>query len=273
MDHTPSSSHSLHEEFLNALVAELDSDNSVDIVGIALGGSHARGEATRYSDVDFLCFFRDNVSPPLKKFVPREGYLLAIASRTIAAMRNEFTKPEAAIYAIPAIQNMHILLDKDGTHHALQQEARNFRWEPLQKRANEVAGTMMMWNTEEIHKVLGILSQGDALTFSSAMTTFPVHIARTVAVQRGIFITSDNMLYRQVHEAVGPKSRWTQAHLQAVSIDPGPTYISPLRWKGSALLRLYHETVSLLQPFLSQAERDVMEQAMHLIAASGLMLS
>lgn len=51
----------LSEEFLNALVTELDND---DIVGIILGGSFARGEARPYSDVDIACFVRDAVKLP-----------------------------------------------------------------------------------------------------------------------------------------------------------------------------------------------------------------
>jgi predicted nucleotidyltransferase len=40
---------SLTDDFLHELVQELDHE---DIVGIMLGGSYARGTATRYSDVD-----------------------------------------------------------------------------------------------------------------------------------------------------------------------------------------------------------------------------
>lgn len=40
---------SLSDDFLNALITEIDTD---DIAGITLAGSHIRGEATPYSDVD-----------------------------------------------------------------------------------------------------------------------------------------------------------------------------------------------------------------------------
>ena len=47
--------------FLKELIAELDNDT---VRGIVLGGSHARGDATPYSDVDLACFVPDTLSPP-----------------------------------------------------------------------------------------------------------------------------------------------------------------------------------------------------------------
>src|SRR5438067_8736102 len=75
----------LSEEFLNALVAELDND---DIVGIILGGSFARGEARPYSDVDIACFVRDAVKLPQKRFFYRDGRLGRCASRCCARDSN-----------------------------------------------------------------------------------------------------------------------------------------------------------------------------------------
>ncbi|HYT36981.1 MAG TPA: nucleotidyltransferase domain-containing protein, partial [Ktedonobacteraceae bacterium] len=54
----------LSEEFLNALVIELNNDN---IVGIILGGSYARNEATPFSDVDIACFVPDSLKPTPKR--------------------------------------------------------------------------------------------------------------------------------------------------------------------------------------------------------------
>ena len=47
------------DEFLQTLVTEFDND---DIVGITLGGSYARGNATPYSDIDLACFYKDEPS-------------------------------------------------------------------------------------------------------------------------------------------------------------------------------------------------------------------
>src|SRR6266571_5343116 len=65
----------LSEEFLNALVIELNNDN---IVGIILGGSYARNEATLFSDVDIASFVPDSLKPTPKRFIYRDGRLLSI---------------------------------------------------------------------------------------------------------------------------------------------------------------------------------------------------
>jgi hypothetical protein len=69
----------LSDEFLNTLVVELDND---EIVGIILGGSYARNEATPFSDVDIACFVPDSMKPPPKRFIYRDGRLLSIGYRT-----------------------------------------------------------------------------------------------------------------------------------------------------------------------------------------------
>src|SRR5690349_15462075 len=86
---------SLSEEFLNALVAELDND---EIIGIILGGSYARNEATPFSDVDLACFVPDSMKPPPKKFSYREGRLVSIGFKAIAGVRSELARPERAIF-------------------------------------------------------------------------------------------------------------------------------------------------------------------------------
>ena len=45
----------LSDAFLQAIVAEIDSD---EVTAMILAGSHVRGTATRYSDVDFARFVR-----------------------------------------------------------------------------------------------------------------------------------------------------------------------------------------------------------------------
>ena len=52
---------SVSDTFLTELIAEIDDDT---MRGIVLGGSHARGDATPYSDVDLACFVPDTLSPP-----------------------------------------------------------------------------------------------------------------------------------------------------------------------------------------------------------------
>lgn len=260
---------SLSDEFLNTFIKELDSD---EIVGIALGGSHARDDATPYSDVDILCLVQDVVKPGPKRYTYQNGHLMSIATKTIADLRRDFTRPESAFITVPSTRTLRILLDKDGSLARLIQDARDFTWEPLQEAANVRVRSMMMISTEVVHKMLGILLKEDALAFSSALTTFPLRLAEMVVLQRGILITSDSTRFRQVWESIGLNSAWTQAHLRAISVDPGLVDAPSLRRRGSALLNLYRETVILLCSCLSPTEGEVVEQALRVIDASGFVL-
>ena len=263
---TPSRSAPLSDEFIKAFVTELDSD---DVIGIGMGGSHVRGEATPYSDVDLMCFFSDTVLLPKKRFIYRDGRLVGIATRTVAGVRRDFTRPEIALHAVPMMQELRILLDKDGSIGVLQRDALDFSWESVQEAANAYARSMMMSSTEQVHKMLGILLNDDALAFSSAMTTFPVHLAQLLAIQRGVLIKTDSRFFYQLQESIGLTSAWTQAHLRAVSIEPPPADVPSLQWRASAFLSLYLETVNLLRPIMHPTECEVIEQTLRMIEASG----
>ena len=260
----------LSEELLDTFIREFD---RLEVVGIAIGGSHVRGEATPYSDVNLLCFYSDVIVPPPKRYMFRQGRLIGLASRTVAGVRRDFTQPEVALYAVPMIQELSILLDKNGTLQQLQQEALAFNWEQIRPSVSARVDAIMLRCTEEVHKMLGILFRGDELAFVSTMTTFPMHLTQAVVLQYGVFVTTDNCYYRQVREAVGLSSPWTQAHIRAVCIDPGPAHILPLLWRGGVLLALYRETVRLLLPAMLSPDREVVEQTLRIIDASGLALS
>jgi predicted nucleotidyltransferase len=86
MSNEPHTTPLLSNEWLHALVSELANEN---IIGIILGGSHVRGEATAYSDVDIACFISDSATLPRKRFIYRDGHLVNIEAKTVAAVRHE----------------------------------------------------------------------------------------------------------------------------------------------------------------------------------------
>lgn len=68
----------ISDAFLKELIGEID-DNTIR--GIILGGSHARGNPTPYSDVDLACFVAYTFRPLRKRYQYREGYLVSIGRR------------------------------------------------------------------------------------------------------------------------------------------------------------------------------------------------
>ncbi len=256
----------LSEEFLNALVAELDND---DIVGIILGGSFARGEARPYSDVDIACFVRDAVKLPQKRFFYRNGRLVSVAATNATDIQSRLTNPERAFLFTAG--RRRVLLDKDGSVTRLMQEIDAFNWQPLQAVASRNANFYLMIAAESAHKVLNELVSGDELALSYAVASLFSQLTLIVAIQRGVLVKSDSTYYRQIEESVGLDSIWTRYHRIAAGVDTGSADVPPLVARGIATLHLYQETANLLWSILEPPQREVIEQTVRVIKKAGLL--
>ena len=256
----------LSEEFLNALVAELDND---DIVGIILGGSFARGEARPYSDVDIACFVRDAVKLPQKRFFYRSGRLVSVAATNATDIQSRLTNPERAFLFTAG--RRRVLLDKDGSVTRLMQEIDAFNWPPLQAVASRNANFYLMIAAESAHKVLNELVSGDELALSYAVASLFSQLTLIVAIQRGVLVKSDSTYYRQIEESVGLDSIWTKYHRIAAGVDTGSADVPPLVARGIATLHLYQETANLLWSILEPPQREVIKQTVKVIEEAGLL--
>jgi predicted nucleotidyltransferase len=246
----------LPDALLNTLVTELDNDY---IVGITLGGSYVRGEATPYSDVDLACWVKDAVNLSPRRFVYRDNRLISIGTKTVTAVREDLSKPERAILFVAG--QRRVLLDKDGSVTRLVQEVASFTWEPLQPAANQFASLRMMLLAEWVHKILSGLFKRDELALSFVISEFFFSLTEAVAVQRGILIKSGSTYYRQVQDAIGQDSAWTRYHRQVAGVDPIPAEVTPVITRSIASLHLYRETVALLRPTLQPDHLAIAEQA------------
>lgn len=255
---------SLSDDFLNALIAEIDTD---DIAGITLAGSHIRGEATLYSDIDLACWVPDAMPQPLKRMVYRNGHLVSIGFKKGTDVRRALTQPYLAIWVGASLQTPGVrrtLLDKDGSVTELMYDLANFRWETLQESADFFASDWLMLMTEMAHKILSELSKNNDLGIAYASEKLLSHLTEVVAVQRGVMIKTDSTYYLQVEEATGLDSTWTTYHRQVAGVDV-PLNMHPAKARGIAALHLYRETVKLLWDILLPAHREVIEQTLAII--------
>ena len=257
----------LSETFLAELVAELDDDSMIALI---LHGSYAHGDATAYSDIDISRIFKDEVqSLPLKRYVIRHGYLVSISAHTISEYRERFTLPQEAIFAIPTVRQARILLEREHAFSLLQHEAEAFTWEPLQPAANRYVSRVLEEYTEHVLKILRALALQDILALAEMVPALVMAATDAIAVQRGILITSGNTYFRQVQESVGFDSSWTTYHRRAAAIDIDVTSIKPLEASGFAALRLYRETVLVLQPYLDPQTWEVARYIVTVIEQTG----
>ena len=265
MTEHPSSPIFLPNEFLAKLLPEIDDDTVITII---LHGSYARGDALPpYSDVDLVRITKETPDQSQhKQFFWYNGYLLNLSSRPLSIYKEWLTLPQEAISRVSTIRDAHILLEKDGAFRAFQQEVLNhWTWEPLQGAANAYAGQLLVELSEVILRTIGAVQFHKTVMLVERIC---LHILPTVTeaigVQRGILATGNNYLH-QVQEIVGLDSRWTHFYMEAAGISDNEGPPKSLRRRGIAALRLYQETIHLLQPHLSHEYLETIEPLLGMI--------
>jgi predicted nucleotidyltransferase len=253
---------SLSNPFIKRIVAELDGE---DVVAIGLTGSYARGAATPYSDVDIYRFGQQSAKDAYDRYALRmmEGHLVSITKATVQAKREDMSEPDTAIWAVPGLQQMHILLDKSGELATLKQEAECFQWEPLQPAADYYASAELMGNAEEVHKIMGGLLKHNDSTALYGSYGLVLGLARVLLVQRGLLLESENAFFQRVQEAAGSESDWSKHFRIAAGFDtlPGET----VRMRAVASLQLYSETADLLHAIIKPEHLEVVDTTLQRI--------
>lgn len=239
----------LPEPLLSALVADLTADPAV--IGVLLGGSYARGDATPFSDLDLAPFYPDEAVLPPKRFFYRAGILVSISPKTVAAWRAGFTTPELALVVVPSLRSARLLYDPLGALAALQGEAAAFVWADLQQAAYQRCGHLMIFAAEWVHKILGAIMDPYHATLAYAIQDLTAELTQNMALFHGVFIQSHNIYYAQVQTAVGDDSLWSLLHRASLGYDH-----QPLRERGFASVRLYGATASLIAEVLTPDQRD-----------------
>jgi predicted nucleotidyltransferase len=259
----------LPEDFLRRLVAEYATP---DIVAVALAGSYARGEATRWSDVDIIRYMTALPTSSEERYTLtiHDRRLVSLTTTTIATKEAEMAQPEEAIFVVPGLRQARILHDPTGALAALHQRARDFTWEPLREAANAWISEMVMGQAEEAHKLLGALTCHDESAAIYAAHGTVKGLTQAVAVGRGVLIESENSYFRQIQRAAGEESAWTRHHRIAAGFAAPNPQSPPAEAIAIAALHLYRETADLLRSSLLPRHLPVIEATLAAIAASGL---
>lgn len=96
------------EPLLAQIVEEIVGPNTE---AIALGGNHARGAATRFSDLDITHFLL-NLPPTNPKFHAfQSGMLINVGQKSLAQEHTALTQPDRAIVIVPAYRELRVLHD------------------------------------------------------------------------------------------------------------------------------------------------------------------
>ena len=257
---------SLSDPFLQTILSRIDSPN---VIGVGIVGSYARGQEGRYSDVDMDIFVSRQPVNLYDRYTLRywEDKLISLKYTLLEEERAAMTDPRRAIWAVPGLRGMRILLDKDGSLAELQRAAQEFDWSPLQPAADEFAAEMVMGNAEEVHKILNGLARGHESTVLYATWGLVKNMLEAVAVQRGILIVSENRYFDLIQESVGRDSKWTRAFRTAWGLDAGA---SQYQSRGVAALALYRLSAAMFDALIPEKHREVVNNTLRLLKEAGI---
>ncbi|HXX77260.1 MAG TPA: nucleotidyltransferase domain-containing protein [Ktedonobacteraceae bacterium] len=252
----------ISDTFLKKLITEIDDDT---IRGIVLGGSHARGNPTPYSDIDLACFVADTFRPLRKRYLYREEHLVSIGLKTLAGVKEQIADPYQALWIVPSFRQAKVLLDKDGSMSQLKQMVENFTWDTLREEAIGYASHILTSDVEFVHKLLGNIWRDNLSGISYSVQRLFNGATMIMALYYGVFITTDSVYYQEVETAVGTESAWTQYHGLLSGVITFDEQTSSLDTRATLALQLYRETAFLLLPTLSEQCRAVVEHVLNLI--------
>ncbi len=255
----------LSDLFVQTVLEKIDSP---DILGVGIVGSYSRGQESKYSDVDFDIFVSKVPENPYDRYTLRywDGKLVSLKYTLLDDERSALTNPRRAIWAVPGLRGMNIVLDTDGSLTALQQAAYAFDWSSLQSAANEYAAEEVMGCAEEVHKILNGLARGHESTVLYATLGLVDGMLSAVAVQRGLMIVSENRYFDLIQDSEGRDSKWTRACRAAWGLDPTA---SQFQARGAAGLTLYCLTAVMFNELIPEKHRDVLHTTLRLIKEAG----
>ena len=255
----------LSTSFLQSALEQIDSP---DVIGIGIVGSYSRGRESKYSDVDFDIFVDNLPESPYDRYTLRywDEKLVSLKYTLLDDERSALTIPRRAIWAVPGLRGMKIILDKDGSLTTLQQAAQIFDWSSVQPLADEFAAEEVMGCAEEAHKILNGLARGHESTVLYAVAGLVWNMLESVAVQRGLLIVSENRYFDLIQDSVGRDSQWTHAFRTAYGLD---TNESQFQTRGAAALTLYRLTATMFDALIPEKHRNVINNTLHLIKEAG----
>ena len=255
----------LSDLFIQSILERIDSPN---VIGVGIVGSYARGHESKYSDVDLEIYVSKLPENPYDCYTLRDWdeKLVSLKYLSIADERAELTDPRHAIWAVPGLRGMTILLDKDGSISALQQTAQDFDWASLQSAADEFAAEEVMGCAEEVHKILNGLARGHESTVLYATWGLVKNMLEAVAVQRGLMIISENRYFDLIQDSIGRDSKWTRAFRTAWGLDLSACQYQS---RGAAALTLYCLTAAMFDDLIPEKHREVVNKTLQLIKEAG----
>jgi predicted nucleotidyltransferase len=215
-----------------------------------LTGSHARGQARPNSDVDLFAVG----DGPQGWMEIADGRLVAVYWWTAAEIRRRLMDPESALLTVRSLRDAVVLDDPTGVGAELQQEAREWTWDKIEREADAwVADKLVVWS-EYLPKLSGALQAGRLMDAAALRAQLTVELAELFAVRRRLTEESENGFWETIADAGGPE--WRRALEQALAPDGDEA-------RGAEAAReLFRILADEVEPLLDERQRAVVDYAL-----------
>jgi hypothetical protein len=222
------------------------------VQALALLGSHARGDAGPWSDVDLVCFVTEEMPTSEATTHLIDDHLVVVNCVTPNQVERWFTAPEEAVRVIIGLRQGQALADPVGVFAAVQARAQNFTWDAtMQSHADRWASQQMVGWIEEVHKGLAGLHRGDSGRLLFARHGLSWGMLRILTVQQGILLASENDVLTALAEVLAPDTSLLDLLVAAFGMAGVDGTPPPLRAQVIAGLRLYARIADRLAPYLT----------------------
>ena len=226
---------------------------------VVLAGSHVRGDAHAYSDIDLIAILPRAIPPDerprgLQPYRIREGHLVSLACETSASVRAAFRDPERVTTFVPGWREAIVLADASGIAARLKRAAQGWAWDSIADECDRYVAGSITGLAEEVHKLAGTLAEGNVHAAAAQRSILAVWLAGIMAVHHHILFGTDNVLWDLIGVRMGP--RWRRAQSAALS-EHGESLEESCR----AALGLYALAAAEARPLLSREQRTVVDAA------------
>jgi hypothetical protein len=217
---------------------------------VALFGSRVRGDAYKESDIDIHAIGKG----PHYRLERHQGFLVSICWMTPAQHHRAFKNPSEAGGIVPAWRKAVIIYDPQGIADSLKQEAKRWRWQLLDEKADRWVAEEITGYAEEVHRLIGSLQLGRKNAAAIVRSVLAIKMAPILAVRYRILYDTENQLWNLVSARMG--AEWAQ--LQSVALGEGN---QDFEETCKAALQLYAKAADVVRHLLNPRQYEVVSHA------------